>query len=54
MKLTLPRLKATHHTRLFPKPFNNLDLQRTIALVVVKLRKIIQDTEDIPENFGAW
>jgi len=31
--------------------FINLDLQRTIALVVDQIKENNQDTEDIPENF---
>lgn len=48
---TFTKAKATHPYAFISKPFNNLDLQRTIALVVGQIKENNQDTEDIPENF---
>ncbi|MCM4171411.1 DNA-binding response regulator [Arenibacter sp. TNZ] len=48
---TFTKAKATHPYAFISKPFNNLDLQRTIALVVDQIKENNQDTEDIPENF---
>jgi len=47
---TFTKAKATHPYAFISKPFNNLDLQRTIALVVDQIKENNQDTEDIPEN----
>jgi DNA-binding LytR/AlgR family response regulator len=48
---TFTKAKSTHPYAFISKPFNNLDLQRTIALVVDQIKENNQDTEDIPENF---
>lgn len=48
---TFTKAKATHPYAFISKPFNNLDLQRTIALVVDQIHENSAEVKDISEHF---
>ncbi|MBC8767956.1 response regulator [Arenibacter sp. BSSL-BM3] len=48
---TFAKAKATHPYAFISKPFNNLDLQRTIALVVDQIHENSAEVKDISEHF---
>jgi len=48
---TFAKAKATHPYAFISKPFNNLDLQRTIALVVDQIHENRAEAKDISEHF---
>ncbi|MCK0146964.1 response regulator [Arenibacter sp. F26102] len=48
---TFTKAKATHPYAFISKPFNNLDLQRTIALVVDQIHENRAEVKDISEHF---
>ena len=48
---TFAKAKATHPYAFISKPFNNLDLQRTIALVVDQIHENNTKSKEISEHF---